>query len=282
MSAPALVEELREKIRKLEAQPRQWVLALRTGHEALDALGAFRLGSGVELNGEDGSGRATIALSLVAAAGRERRLSAWVDGPRELYPPAALAQGVALERLLVVRPPNPQQLVWSAVQLLRSGAFSCVVLDVSHTPVRLTMTDAKKLLDASRTGGSLAVILTSSTAPAQGLVRLSLESQPPPVESLGAGRTLQVVRSEPMAEQTLCVAGIEVKTPHGRQLAVPRRPVLARRLPRPWDPPPWHPVVASESLRRPKKNHQRDGYPMGWGRPGRDGPLTLPPARAWR
>ena len=75
----AVVEQLREKIRKLEAQPRELVMALRTGVTALDDFGAFRLGSGVELCGEEASGRTTVALSLVAAAGREKRLSAWVD-----------------------------------------------------------------------------------------------------------------------------------------------------------------------------------------------------------
>ena len=80
----AVVEQLREKIRKLEAQPRELVMALRTGVTELDDFGAFRLGTGVELCGEEASGRTTVALSLVAAAGREKRLSAWVDGPSEL------------------------------------------------------------------------------------------------------------------------------------------------------------------------------------------------------
>jgi hypothetical protein len=172
MGSTAVVEQLREKIRKLEAQPRELVMGLRSGFPELDALGVFRLGSGVELCGEEASGRTTVALSVVAAAGREKRLSAWVDGPSELYPPAAMARGVDLQRLLIARPKSSGQLVWTAMQLLRSGVFVCVVLDVMHTGLRLTMTDAKKLLDAARTGGSLLVLLTSQSAPAQGFGRL--------------------------------------------------------------------------------------------------------------
>ena len=64
MSQTAVVEQLKEKIRKLEAQPRQLVMALRTGLEELDAFNAFRLGTGVELCGEEASGRTTVALSV--------------------------------------------------------------------------------------------------------------------------------------------------------------------------------------------------------------------------
>lgn len=172
-----LLERLRGQIRKLEAQPRALVMALSSGEEELDALGVFRLGAGVELCGEEASGRTTLALSVVAAACREKRLAAWVDGPQELYPPAAVSLGVELERLLIIRPKAPAQLVWSAVQLLRSGAFACVVLDVTHTGVLPSLTDTKKLLDAARAGGSLLVLLTSQRTPAQGLVRLMLRQR---------------------------------------------------------------------------------------------------------
>ena len=295
----AVVEQLREKIRKLEAQPRELVMALRTGLTELDDFGAFRLGSGVELCGEEASGRTTVALSLVAAAGREKRLSAWVDGPSELYPPAAAAMGVCLERLLIARPKTPQ-LVWTAVQLLRSGAFTCVVLDVTHTGVQLTMTDTKKLLDAARTGGGLLVLVTSQGAPAQGFVRLMLQTQS---VSKGGVRSLHVVRSlspsprggegrgeglhagpGPIRQLGENGAGgdrtiaptFEIAAPHGRHAVLRGRPLRGRWLERPWPAPDVLCVVPLDSLQRPKKNVLRDGYPMVWGRPGRDGPLPLP------
>jgi hypothetical protein len=237
--ASPVVEQLREKIRQLEAQPREWVMALRTGFDELDAFGAFRLGTGVELCGEEASGRTTVALSVVAAAGREKRLSAWVDGPRELYPPAAVTMGVDLKRLLIVRPQAAGQLVWAAVQLLRSGAFSCVVLDVTRTGLKLSMTETRKLLDATRTGGSLLVLLTQQAAPAQGLPRLLL------------------ARDE--------TSTIHFETQHGqRAQAPPREVTFGWAVPDavPWEPPEVLEVLPSDSLQRPKKNVLRDGYPF--------------------
>lgn len=260
----AVVEQLREQIRKLEAQPRQLVLSLRTGIEALDAFGAFRLGAGVELCGEEASGRTTVALSLVAAAGRERRLSAWVDGPGELYPPAALGLGVELSSLLIVRPKEARQLVWAAMQLLRSGAFTLVVLDVIHTPVRWSMTDTRKLLDAARTGGSLLVLLTSSAAPAQGFVRLMMKTGAPP--QLRRPMVVALHRREDAPDEPLdsVAPRFVVDAPHGRSAVVPGRLLPGRRLTQPWAPAPWHGLAPRDSLQRPKKNLLRDGYPA-WG-----------------
>ncbi|MCC6336400.1 MAG: hypothetical protein IT380_20740 [Myxococcales bacterium] len=253
-----VVARLKRQIEALEAQPRTWLLALRTGVTELDEWGVFRLGGGVELSGEEASGRTSLALSVVAAACREARLSAWVDGPSELYPPAALSYGVELERLLIVRPKAPGQLVWSAVQLLRSGAFTCVVLDVTHTGVRLSLTETKKLLDAARAGGSLLVLLTSQGAQAQGLVRLEL--------ACGV-KGLTLVPSPPSRERGR--EDLLISAPHGRRLQLsrahlaPHTPARARLRDKP-DAAPWVPRVAwSLSLQRPKKNLERDGYGAG-------------------
>src|SRR5512132_2603195 len=160
----ATVELLRERIRKLQAAPRRYLAALRTGIEPFDALfpqGGLPLGYAVELCGEAASGRTSLALRAVAAAHREKRLAAWVDGPKELYPPAAWALGVDLSRLLIARPSTPKQLVWAAQQLARSGAFTCVALDLTHTGVRLQLSEAKRLHDAAVHGGALLLLLTA-------------------------------------------------------------------------------------------------------------------------
>jgi recombination protein RecA len=286
-STAALLERLKGQIRTLEAQPRQLVMALRTGVPEVDDLGAFRLGAGVELCGEEASGRTTLALSLVAAAGRQQRLAAWVDGPSELYPPAALCLGVELSRLLIVRPRAPKQLVWSAVQLLRSGAFTCVVLDVTHTGVVPSLVDCKKLLDAARAGGSLLVLLTSLATPATGLVRLTLKLHRP--EARPASGHLRVVeggREEPGG------VAYELDAPRGRRARVQRARLSRGEAPiRRAGPVEAAPramrVVPEDSLRRPRKNLERDGYGLcAQGRPGRDGPLQLPAplvaGRSWQ
>lgn len=288
--SPAVVEHLREQIRRLQAAPRRYLVTLATGAPELDALGVFRLGGAVELSGEEASGRTTVALSLVASACREKRLAAWVDGPRELYPPAAVPLGVELKRLLVVRPPAPGQLVWSAVQLLRSGAFTCVVLDVTHTGVQLTMIDTKKLLDAARAGGSLLVVLTANAAPAQGLVRLVMATRTGQPTVSGASHpssrarpALRLVTAElpEDGEPELHVEVARAQGVTGKRLIVPRgrlaRLSRSRRshalvpgleLPRLFD---------VTSLQRPKRNELRDGKGFHVAtRPGREGALELP------
>ena len=182
MSSPApsfVVDQLREQIRRLQAAPRTYVTHLRTGVAPLDALlpgGGFPLGHAVELCGESASGRTSIALRTVAAAHRELRLCAWVDGPGELYAPAASVLGVDLSRLLIARPAQTRQLAWTAVQLARSGAFSCVVLDLTRTGVRLQSTEAKRLGDAAFRGGSLVLMLTPPEAPSEGGLRMSTQA----------------------------------------------------------------------------------------------------------
>ncbi|MHA7631257.1 ImuA family protein [Corallococcus sp. M7] len=185
-SGLAVVEELRERIRQLQAAPRRALSVLRTGVDAVDALlpqGGLPLGHSVELCGEAASGRTSLALRAVASAHRELRLCAWVDGPKELYPPAAAALGVDLDRLLVVRPQAFAQRVWAAVQLARSGTFTTVVVDLTlgvgapGRPERLALTEARKLADAAARGGTLVLLLTSPEAPADGLARLRLEAR---------------------------------------------------------------------------------------------------------
>ncbi|MCE9670242.1 recombinase RecA [Myxococcus stipitatus] len=197
-AAGSVVEQLRERIRQLQAEPRRYLSVLRTGLEAVDALlpaGGFPLGQVVELCGEAASGRTSLALGAVAAAHREERLCAWVDGPRELYAPSAAGQGVDLERLLIVRPRAPEQSVWAAVQLARSGAFACVVLDLTRgvgatgRPPRVGIAEARKLADAAERGGGLLLLLTSAEAPADGVTRLRTESED------GEGWSVEVVRS---------------------------------------------------------------------------------------
>jgi hypothetical protein len=97
-------------------------------------------------------------------------------------------------RLLIVRPKTAEQLAWSAVQLVRSGAFACVVLDLTRGPkgtggVRLSPAEGKRLMDAAVRGGSLLLLLTAPEAPADGMMRLRTEARGE------SGLSVEVVRS---------------------------------------------------------------------------------------
>ncbi len=267
-----VVAKLRAQIRKLEAEPRRYLASLRTRIAAFDGLfvaGGLPLGQAVELWGEAASGRTSLALRAVAAAGQQKRLCAWVDGPRELYPPAAQALGVDLQRLLIVRPRAPGQLVWTAVQLLRSGAFACVVLDLTHTGVRPGLAEGRKLQDAAQKGGALLLLLTPPEAPADGMVRVRTHAEG------AAGLSVEVVRGRGGTDGTRAQIPWDALYPQrapvfryaeapppqalpvpGRLVAVPAVPALA--------------PVREESTRHRVMPCSVHGSGM---RPGRDAPL---------
>jgi protein ImuA len=99
--------------------------------------GGFPRGALSELVGGPASGKMAIALATLARGMGERGLAAFVDGRCELYPPAARALGVDLERLLVVRPcagPDVRDRaragLWAAEAVLASGAFDAVAIEV--------------------------------------------------------------------------------------------------------------------------------------------------------
>ncbi len=75
-----------------------------TGEDAIDALlgGGLPLGSVCEFTGADGSGRSSLALSLLAQASLEAPC-AYIDTDDALSPHCAAAAGVALGNLLWIR-----------------------------------------------------------------------------------------------------------------------------------------------------------------------------------
>lgn len=149
-----VIEELRERIHRIERRPPPVGRVVATGWPALDGLlgGGFPRGALVELRGVPGSGKTHLALRALARITGEGALGAYVDGRGELYAPAAAALGVALERLLIVRPPLPalrgpstrpagasREALWAAEALLASGAFALVVVDaLVHAGARVT------------------------------------------------------------------------------------------------------------------------------------------------
>jgi RecA/RadA recombinase len=142
-SAKEIVDGLREEIRRIERRPRRRVEVVPSGIPAVDAalsLGGFPRGALSELAGSRASGKTVVALRAIASALGEGRFAAFVDGRGELYPPAAQALGIDLDRLLIVRPGRSggqgvreavRRALWAAEALLASGAFAVVAIDVA-------------------------------------------------------------------------------------------------------------------------------------------------------
>ena len=132
------IEALRAKIRAIESTAPVSRRRVPSGVPVVDGLieGLPRPGI-VEICGHEGTGRTRVALSIAAEVTRERHCVAWVDPLCQLYPPAAAALGVDLDRLLLIRPPadGGHREIWATEQLLRSGCFALVV---SHLPEQRT------------------------------------------------------------------------------------------------------------------------------------------------
>ena len=222
------------------------------------------MGQVIELSGEAASGRTSLALRAIAAATREKRLTAYVDGPGELYPPVVAGMGVDLERLLIVRPKAPKQLSWTAVQLARSGAFACVALDLTHTGLQLSLAQAKKLSDAAFRGGCCTLVLAVAR------------------QQVGSARVrFELTATDP---RTLRLEALRSKSGRGAQLSIP----LASLLPGDAGDPRFGDLPATSSaelmggddvpsVKRIKVVWERDGGGIDRNRPGRD--VALPSLR---
>jgi len=119
------LRSLAEQLRRIEGA--RWGNSgevVSSGQPELDGLlaeGGFRRGALVEwLADSPASGAVTLALSClreVLAAGGALVV---IDRRRRFYPPAALALGIPLAQLVVVRPASAADEAWALDQVLRS------------------------------------------------------------------------------------------------------------------------------------------------------------------
>jgi len=142
--------------------------ALLTGYPALDALlpgGGLPRGRIVEIVGSTSSGKLSIALGAMAQLTRAGSLGAFIDVTGQFFAPAAEAAGVALDRLLVVRPIPPLALE-AALVVVQSRAFTLAVLDAptAATPDRLEASHAARLRRLCEEGDTALVLLREPSA----------------------------------------------------------------------------------------------------------------------
>ena len=128
MSAEKAAVVAMESLRALLPPPLPQASGMPTGVEALDdalASGGLPRGRLTEVTGA--TGKLTLVRGIVDAAVRRGEWVAYIDASRTLAPRdwAQLGGGT----LWVVRPPEAVKAAWCADVLLRSAAFSLVVLD---------------------------------------------------------------------------------------------------------------------------------------------------------
>lgn len=112
---------------------------------------------------------------------------AWVAPPFQPYPPALCAWGLNLSRLLIVRPKNAGEILWSAEQALSSGTCAAVLLWPEH----LNDQDSRRLQLAAEKGSCWAVAFRPPAArhePSAAALRIEMQADQ-------AGTHLQVFKS---------------------------------------------------------------------------------------
>jgi cell division inhibitor SulA/protein ImuA len=170
---------LAEQIRQCETARRPKATAtISTGYDVLDRAlsdGGFHRGTLVEwLTDAGGSGATTLVLSAARQACGDKGTLVVINRRRTFYPLAAVACGIDLSRLLLVRPQNDRDETWAIDQALRSGGASAVVA----WPEKLDDHLFRRLQLAAESGGTLGLFVRPVRAiaePSWAEVRLLVE-----------------------------------------------------------------------------------------------------------
>lgn len=152
---PQVVHDLRTQIERIErtAHPRREGVT-SSGFPALDTLlpgGGFTGGTLVEWIGA-GQGGLTLALLIAARLTHGRAIA--VVGDR-IYPPAAAALGVPLERTIVVRPPDARMNFWAWEQSLRCEGIAVTLGRLREANEGVM----RRLQQASAAGGGVGFVI---------------------------------------------------------------------------------------------------------------------------
>lgn len=157
--------------------------ALATGWPEVDALlrGGLPRRAISEVLGPAAGGKTSLVVAALAGVTRAGALAAWIDASGEAYPPAFAAAGVALPRLLFVRPDTPERQLWAAEVLLQSGSFGAVVLDATALPPpprAVLDRRAPVLRGAAESHGTALVVLAEAPFGLPHRLRLRVEPRP--------------------------------------------------------------------------------------------------------
>ena len=150
--------------------------ALPTGIATLDAVllgGGLPRGRLTEIVGSTGSGKTTLARSIVEATVEAHGWVAYIDAQRTLDARDWVHLGDA-EGVWMIRPHDATRAAWCADILLRSGAFALVLLDGAPA---LSKSAAVRLTRLARESNAALVLLGDRGAVTQlgGAVRLLVE-----------------------------------------------------------------------------------------------------------
>ncbi len=182
-------------LNKLLENPRVWRgrnqgqsgAGLSTGYKKLDSHlpgGGWPQQSLTEILVEQyGIGELQLLMPALASLSTDDPLApyaepgwiAWVAPPFQPYPPALQQWGVDLSRLLIVRPKDDSEVLWSAEQALSSGTCAAVLL----WPEKLDDQSSRRLQLAAEKGQSWAVAfrpLAARREPSAAALRIEVQA----------------------------------------------------------------------------------------------------------
>ena len=108
------------------------IQAISTGSLGLDialGIGGLPRGRIVEIYGPESSGKTTLTLHVIAEAQKAGGTAAFIDAEHALDPIYARKLGVNTDDLYITHPDTGEQALEIADALVRSGAFSVIVID---------------------------------------------------------------------------------------------------------------------------------------------------------
>jgi hypothetical protein len=125
--------------------------------------GGIRAGEPLAFVGPATAGKLALAFTVAAAAQREGGMAAWIDPSASFDPRAALRAGVDLDRLVVVRPRDVDEVLLAGSAVLRSEGFRLAVVDLGPSfASRCTVDDLAPLLPVVR-GSPAALLVIAET-----------------------------------------------------------------------------------------------------------------------
>ena len=131
-----------------------------TAGTSLDSVtgGGIRAGEPLAFVGPLTSGKQALALTVAAAAQREGGMAAWIDPSASFDPLAAVRAGIDLDRLVVIRAADVDEVLLAGSAVLRSEGFRLAVVDLGPSfATRCAVDDLAPLLPVVR--GSPAALL---------------------------------------------------------------------------------------------------------------------------
>src|ERR1700730_15243580 len=154
------IEELRERIRRLESAAGRRRLVLPFGLKAIDrhlpggglALGALHEVAGGGNGAIDGAAAALFAAGIAA---RTRGKVLWCVTRPDLFAPALSQAGLKSDRLIYLEGDDDKTVLACFEEGLRHGGLGAVVAEVA----RLPMTASRRLQLAAEGSGTLGIVL---------------------------------------------------------------------------------------------------------------------------